>query len=167
MENRFWQDQHRVKLKKGLSDLVQGNQENSVLIPELWPIEEWCSIVSVMWYSLGYEIFKESSQLKDASCLFPDGSSGKESTCNAEDPGLNPGLGRSSGEGNGYPAQYSCLENLMDRGTLWVTVHGSQRVRRNWATNTSTFTGICKSYNLSEIVSPLNFGILFNRNDYF
>ena len=40
MENRFWQDQHRVKLKKGLSDLVQGNQENSVLIPELWPIEE-------------------------------------------------------------------------------------------------------------------------------
>ena len=65
MENRFWQDQHRVEWKKGLSDLVQGNQENSVLIPELWPVEECCSIVSVMWYSLGYEIFKESSQLKD------------------------------------------------------------------------------------------------------
>ena len=40
------------------------------------------------------------------------------------DVGLIPGSGRSPGEGNGYPLQYSCLENFMDRGALWVTVCG-------------------------------------------
>ena len=47
---------------------------------------------------------------------FPDSSAGKEFTCNAGDPRLVPGLGRSPGEGNGYSHQYSCLENSMDRG---------------------------------------------------
>ena len=45
---------------------------------------------------------------------FPDSSVGKESVCNAGDPGLIPGLGRSAGEGLGYPLQYSGLENSMD-----------------------------------------------------
>ena len=58
----------------------------------------------------------------------PGGSDGKESTCNAEDPGLIPGSEKSPGEGNGYPLQYSCLENSMDRGAWQATVHGSQRV---------------------------------------
>ena len=47
---------------------------------------------------------------------FPGGSDGKESACTAEDPGSIPGLGRSPGEGNGNPFQYSCLEKSMDRG---------------------------------------------------
>ena len=47
---------------------------------------------------------------------FPCSSIGKESACNAEDPGSIPGLGRSPGEGNSNPLQYSCLENSMDRG---------------------------------------------------
>ena len=47
---------------------------------------------------------------------FPDGSEGKASACNAGDPGLIPRLGRSPGEGNGNPLQYSCLENSMDWG---------------------------------------------------
>ena len=46
---------------------------------------------------------------------FPGGSDGKESACNSGDPGLIPGLGRSPGEGNDNPLQYSCLENPMDR----------------------------------------------------
>ena len=50
--------------------------------------------------------------------------SGKESAYNAGDPGLVPGLGRSPGKGNGNPLQYSCLENAMDRGAWWATVHG-------------------------------------------
>ena len=54
---------------------------------------------------------------------FPGGSDGKESACNAGDPGSIPGLGRSSGEGNGNPLQYSCLENSMDRGAWRATVH--------------------------------------------
>ena len=58
-------------------------------------------------------------------CLgFPGGSQGKESACNAGDPGLIPGLGKSSGEVNGYPLQYPCLENSMDREAWGATVYG-------------------------------------------
>ena len=56
--------------------------------------------------------------------LFPGGSDSKEFSCNTEDLGLIPGSGRSPGERNSYPLQYSCLENSMDRGAWWVTVHG-------------------------------------------
>ena len=55
-------------------------------------------------------------------CFF-GGSNSKESACNAEDLGSIPGLGRSPGEGNGYPLQYSVLENSMDRGAQQATVH--------------------------------------------
>ena len=48
----------------------------------------------------------------------------KSSACNAGDPGSIPGTGRSPGEGNGNPLQYSCLENSMDGGAWWATVHG-------------------------------------------
>ena len=48
----------------------------------------------------------------------------QETTCNAGDQDLIPGLGRSPGEGNGNPLQYSCLGNPMDRGAWWATVHG-------------------------------------------
>ena len=57
----------------------------------------------------------------------PDGSVGEESTCNAGDTGDTdsiPGSGRASGEENGNPLQYSCLENPMDRGAWWTIVHG-------------------------------------------
>ena len=60
---------------------------------------------------------------------FLGGSDGKESACNAGDPSLIPGSGRSPGEGNGNPLQYSCLENPMDRGAWWATVHG---VTKSW-----------------------------------
>ena len=55
---------------------------------------------------------------------FPGGSEDKASACNAGDPSLIPGLGRSPGEGNGNLLQYSCLENPMDRGAWWATIHG-------------------------------------------
>ena len=55
---------------------------------------------------------------------FPHCSDGRESACNAEDPGLTPGSGRYPGEGNYYPFQHSCLENFMHRGTWQATVHG-------------------------------------------
>ena len=54
---------------------------------------------------------------------FPGGSDGKESACNAGDPGLISGPRRSPGEGNGSPLQYSCLENPMDGGTWWAIAH--------------------------------------------
>ena len=52
---------------------------------------------------------------------FPGGSDSKESPCNAGDLGSIPGWGRSPGKGNGYPLQYSCLENPMDKGAWWAT----------------------------------------------
>ena len=57
---------------------------------------------------------------------FLSGSDGKASVCNAGDPGSIPGLGRSPGEGNGSPLQYSCLENPMDRGALEPFSHGNE-----------------------------------------
>ena len=53
--------------------------------------------------------------------------SNKESTCNASDVGLNPGLRGSPGEGNGNLLQYSCLGNPMDRGNWHATVHGVEK----------------------------------------
>ena len=66
---------------------------------------------------------------------FPGGSTGKECACNAGDPSLIPGSGRSSGGGNSYPLHYSCLENSTDRGAWQTTVLGvtkSQTQLGNW-----------------------------------
>ena len=60
---------------------------------------------------------------------FPGSSHGKESTCNAEDLGSIPGLRRSPRGGHGSPLQYSCLENPVDRGAWWATVHGILQAR--------------------------------------
>ena len=64
---------------------------------------------------------------------FPGGSDGKAS---AGDLGSVPGLGGSPGEGNGNPLQYSCLENSVDGGAWWATVHGVAKSR----TQLSNFT---------------------------
>ena len=64
---------------------------------------------------------------------FPCGSVGKESAFNVGDPGLIPGLGRSPGEGNGNPLQYSFPENLMDCSLSGSSVHGITRVRHDLA----------------------------------
>ena len=62
---------------------------------------------------------------------FSGSSVGKESACSVGELGLIPGSGRSSGERNSYPLQYSCPENSMDRGAWWATVHGVARVGYN------------------------------------
>ena len=67
-----------------------------------------------------------------------DGSAGKESACNAGDPGSIPGSGKFPGERNGNLLQYSCLGNSMDRGTWWATVHGVAK-SGTWLSN-FTFT---------------------------
>ena len=61
--------------------------------------------------------------------VFPGGSDDKESSCNAGDLGSIPGLRRSCGGGNGYPLQYSYMENSMDREAWQATVHG---VTKRW-----------------------------------
>ena len=89
----------------------------------------WSSLlfITLLW-SFGYCSRKRKT-------VFLGGSDDKESSCNAEDPGLIHGLGRSSGEANGKPLQYSCLENSLDRGARWAM--GLQSWI--WLTNTFTF----------------------------
>ena len=87
--------------------------------------------------SLGREDPLKKAMATHSSILgLPGGSDGKESACIAGDLGSIPGLGRSPGEGNGKPLQYSCLENPMDGGAWWATVHGVAKIR----TRLSDFT---------------------------
>ena len=75
-----------------------------------------------------------------SSCSgFPGGSEGEASARNAGDLGSTPGSGRSPGEGNGNPLQYSCLENPMDGGAWWATVHGAAKSHTRLSAFTFTF----------------------------
>ena len=95
-----------------------------------------CACVYIyIWKTLNFnqnQMYSEkfNLSLKEA-WLLPSagGSYSKESAHNAGDPGLIPGWGRSPGEGNGNPLQYSCLENPMGRGAWWATVHG---IAQSW-----------------------------------
>ena len=87
---------------------------------------------------------------------FPRGSDSKVSVCNAGDPGSILGLGRSPGEGNGNPFQYSCLENPMDRGAWWAVLHGvpKSRIRlRNFTSSHCTSLQFSRSV-VSDSATP-------------
>ena len=74
--------------------------------------------------SLGQEDPLERDRLPTPIFLgFPGGSAGKESACVVGDLGLIPGWERSPGGGKWQPTKYSCLENSMDRGAWWATIH--------------------------------------------
>ena len=76
---------------------------------------------------------------------FPGGSEVKVSPCNEGDQGSIPGSGRSPGEGNGNPLQYSCLENPIDGGAWWATVHGVAKSRTRLSDFTFTLMPIIPS----------------------
>ena len=86
---------------------------------------------------------------------FPAGSEGKESAYNAGDPGSIPGSGRSSGEGNDHPLQYSCLESFMDRGAWWATVHAVAKGRTQLSEyHTCCFASLPAIYKSSVTSQP-------------
>ena len=89
-----------------------------------WPIEEDCPIE-------GLEVIRKQNRVHS---LKWSSSVGKESSWNAEDSGSISGLGRSPGEGNGNPLQYSCLEDPMHRETWQAAVHGIARVGHDLVT---------------------------------
>ena len=77
--------------------------------------------------------------------------------CSAEDLGSIPGSGKSPGEGNGYPLQYSCLENSMEGGAWWTTVYGvTKRVRHDWATNTTKRSFHSPVYSRLDLLRKIN-----------
>ena len=76
-----------------------------------------------LWQTQSVPCVCKSVSVSYLSSFASRGSDDKESTHNAGDPGCTPGSGRSPGEGSGYPLQYSCLENSIDRGAWWAIVH--------------------------------------------
>ena len=99
------------------------------------------SFLSSIYFSL-------SLQFPQVKTDFPGGSDSTVSAYNVGDPGSIPGLGRSPGEGNGNPLQYSCLENPMDREAWWATVHGVAKSR----TRLSYFTSISLQVKTSSLI---------------
>ena len=83
-----------------------------------WGLKELDMTEQLLLYFYNYTVMRG----------FPGGSNGKEFACNVGELGLIPGLGGAPREGCGYPLQYSCLENSMDRGAGGLQSMGSQRV---------------------------------------
>ena len=78
-----------------------------------------------MWYAdISIRLEEMNNALIKLTFGFPGSSNGKASACNKGDPASIPGLERFPREGHGNPLQYCCLENPMDRGAWWATVHG-------------------------------------------
>ena len=101
--------------------------------PKYWSFStsssnEYSGLISVRinWFDLlaVQGTLKSLLQNHSSKASIPGGSDSKKSACNAEDPGSIPGSGRSPGGEHGDPLQDSCLENSMDKGAWWATVHG-------------------------------------------
>ena len=101
---------------------------------------------SLLGYSPWNHKESDTTEIRIALFDFPGGSVGKESAYNVGDLGLIPGLGRSPGEGNGNPFQYSCLENSKDRGAWWATVH--------WVAESHTTERVTLSLSLKKAMAP-------------
>ena len=103
-----------------------------------------CEMPGCMKHKLESRLRKELSVTSDMQG-FPGDSEVKPSASNTGDLGSIPGSGRSSGEGNGNPLQYSCLENPMDGGAWWATVHGVAKSRTQLSDLTFNFNfQICR-----------------------
>ena len=92
-------------------------------------------IIKLLFYMFAVLVPYSHSDTRLQMQGFPGGSDGKEPVCNVGDPGSIPGSVKSPGEGNGYPLQYSCLENSVDGGAWQAAVHGvakSQTRLRNF-----------------------------------
>ena len=92
-------------------------------VPESPPTLGKWAVATIICKTIGEIKYSSRGYLKG----FPGGSDGKESACDVGDPVSTAGSGRPPGEGNDNPLQYPCLENPMDRGAWWATVHGVTR----------------------------------------
>ena len=116
---------YKINTQKSLEFLYTNNEKSEREIKESIPF----SIATKRVKYLGKNLPKETKVMG-----FPHSSVGKSSACNAGDPGSIPGSGRSPGEENGSPLQYSCLENPMDKGAWKAAVHRIARVGHNLGT---------------------------------
>ena len=108
--------------RRSMSQLNQPGGRSSLLLSER----------AALLVSSGLQLIGQGPPALEGHLLFldfPGGSHGKASAYNVGDPGSIPGSGRSPGEGSDNPLQYSCLENPMDWGAWWATVHGVAKNR--------------------------------------
>ena len=127
------------------------------LSPGVWsnscPLCQWSHIYVCNFFQKLEQVWFHWKAVYLLICItfaidFPGGSNGKKSACSTGDPDSIPELGRSPGEGNGYPLQYSCLENSLDRGAWGVaTDHGvaKSRTQLKWLSIHALFIKQCNS----------------------
>ena len=116
--------------------------------------ESACNAGDPGWF-LAQDVSLEKGKATHSSILgLPGGSDSKEFACYVGGLSSIPGLGRSPGEGNGYPLQYSCMENPVDRGAWWATVHGvTESDTTGQVTHTHTHT-LVSWLILHEVIFP-------------
>ena len=105
------------------SDVSQKEKQISHINMYIWNLEKW------YWWTY----LQGSSRDTGASQVVVVVKNMPSSAADVRDTGSIPGAGRSAGGGHGNPLQYSGLENPMDRGAWWATVHALQRVRHDWS----------------------------------
>ena len=130
--NRWSADFYGSRIKTTLDDIIMVvdiDPHAYIWTHRICNTERYLKVNSGLWVIMIFQCMLKLSQIIYI-WGFPGVLAGKESTCNVGDLGLIPGLGRSLGEGNGYPLQYSGLENSMDSSM------GSQRVGHDWVTLT-------------------------------
>ena len=117
-----------------LPTVLTGSSESHSPEPHLphdqWHMQPTTEVKNANWD----DRWTSPPRMLNATCKLPWWLSGKESTCRAADTGSIPGSGRSSGEGNSNPLQYSCLGNLMDRGSWEATAPGVTKSRTRLTT---------------------------------
>ena len=118
-----------LSLVVGTQRCIKSWQKRNIFLTGKCSLEE-CQLA----YSVGKPVTPSEVQ------GFPGGSDGKASAYNAGDPGSIPGSGRSPGEGHGNPLQCSCLENPVDGGAWWATVHGVAKNQTRLSNFTFTVT---------------------------
>ena len=108
--------------------------------------------------TIALSIWTFVSEVMLSRFVIAGGSEVKASACNVGDLGSFPRSGRSPGEGNGNPLQYSCLENPMDRRAWWATVHGFPKSRTRLSDFTFTFfQGACVFHVMAAVTVHSNF----------
>ena len=138
-------------------------------INQMWLHKLWCDKNSKAWMN-GKWTWK-SGRGQSAYWGFSEGSEVKASACNAGDLGSIPGSGRSPGEGNGNPLQYSCLENPMDGGVWWAAVYGVAQSRTRLKQLSSSSSSVHMSIPISQFIPPplprMNFSLKFPDGSEF
>ena len=129
-------EQQKRAMEGSVEEFNLGRDLTEILLTETWKVKY--KKANLIWNKLSGGPCNHLGEKDDSSVSGKSGSDSKESVCDVGDQGSTPGSGRLSGEGNGNPLQYCCLENPMDRGAwraLWVHRVSKSRTQPEWLTH--------------------------------